>query len=131
MSEELRKTIEQANRKYSEAVRNQDPAALANLHTEDACVLPPNREMVRGRQAIQEFCNAMMQRGMKDIILTTVELLGGADMAQELGTYKIKIQPEGQETIKDKGKYIQIFKKTAEGWKTHWDIFNTDLPLEG
>lgn len=128
MSEEIRKMIAEVNRKFGEAVRNQDPVALASLYTEDACFLPPNSEMVRGRQRIQETLAGMMQMGVKDVTLTTVELLGSGDSVQEIGTYKQKIQPEGQDAIEDLGKYLVVWKKTPEGWKLHWDILNTSLP---
>lgn len=131
MSEEIRKMIAEVNRKFGEAVRNQDPVALASLYTEDACLLPPNSEMIRGRQEIQETFGGMMQMGWKDAILTTVELLGSGDIVQEIGKYKQKIQPEGQEAIEDIGKYIVVWKKTTEGWKLHWDILNTSLPPPG
>lgn len=131
MSEEIRKMIAEVNRKFGEAVRNQDSVALSSLYTEDACLLPPNSEMIRGRQGIQETFSGMMQMGVKDAILTTVELLGSGDNVQEIGNYKLKIQPEGQEAIEDIGKYIVVWKKTAEGWKLHWDIFNTSLPPPG
>lgn len=130
MAEDIRKVIEQVNLKYGEAIRKGDPAALAALYTEDACLLPPNSEMVRGRQAIQEFGGAMIQMGMKDIILTTVELLGSGDIIQEIGNYKQTMEPEGQEPSEDKGKYVVVWKRATEGWKLHWDIFNTNIPLQ-
>jgi len=129
MSEEIRKAIEKANHKFGDAVRNQDPIALAALYTEDTCLLPPNSTMIRGRQATQEFWGTVMkQMGLKDAILTTVELSSIGDTVNEIGNYHLKLQPEGQDLIEDKGKYIVHWKKTPDGWKLHWDIWNTSLP---
>jgi len=128
MSEEIRKMIAEINRKFGEAMRNQDPVALASLYTEDACLLPSYSEMVRGRQNIQEALAGLMQMGVKDVTLTTVELLGSGDSVQEIGTYKQTIQPAGQDAIEDVGKYMVVWKKTPEGWKLHWDMLNTSLP---
>ena len=129
MFEEIRKAIEQANKKFGEAVRKGDATALADLYTEDACLLPPNSEMIRGKQATQDFWGTVMkQMGLKDVILTTVELSGSEDMANEIGNYTLKIQPEGQEPVEDKGKYVVVWKRTPEGWKLQWDIWNSSLP---
>lgn len=69
--------------------------------------------------------------GIKEIVLTTVEIIGMGDMVCEIGKAAVTIQPEGQETIEDIGKYVVIWKKTADGaWKLHVDIWNTNLPLQ-
>ena len=129
MAEEIRKEIEQANQKFGEAVRKGNVEALAALYTEDACLLPPNSEIIRGRQAIQDFLGiAMQQGGWKDIILTTVELVGSGDIINEIGNFKTIVHPEGQERIENKGKYVVLWKRKTEGWKMHWDIWNSSLP---
>jgi len=39
--------------------------------------------------------------------------------------------PEGSDPIDDTGKYLEIWKKQADGgWKVVRDIFNSDLPGE-
>jgi len=127
--EEIRRAIEEANLKFIECIRNGDAAALSALYTEDACLLPTNFEMMRGREAVEEFWGgAISGLGLKDAVLTTVDLAGGGDTVTEMGEYLLKFQPEGQEPIEDKGKYIVLWKKTPEGWKLRWDIFNTNLP---
>ena len=132
MSEEIKKAIEQVDQKFVEAGRNHDAAAMAKLYTEDACILAPNTEMIRGRQAIQEFWGqGLKQMGFKDIKLTTVELFGSGDTVNAIGNYYLKFKPGGQELMEDKGKYIVIWKKTPKGWKMHWDMWNTSLPLPG
>lgn len=97
MSEEVRKAIEKANAKLCEGVRAGDAAAMAHCYTEDACLLPPNSEMIRGKKAIEEFWGApISQIGLKDATLTTVEIAGGDDTVTEMGELSLKIQPEGQ-----------------------------------
>ena len=129
MTEEIRKEIEQANQKFGEAVRKCNVEAVGALYTEDACLLPPNSEIIRGRQAIQDFLGIVMQQmGWKDTILTTVELVGSGDIINEIGNFKTTFHPEGKERIENKGKYVVLWKRKTEGWKMHWDIWNTSLP---
>lgn len=128
--EDVSKTIEKINMEFGEGFRKGDAAAVAALYSEDAVLLPPNREKVRGRQKIREFWNALMQMGVRDAVLTTEELSLSGDTVQEIGNYTIKIQPEGQAASEDKGKYIVIWKRTADGWKMHWDIWNSNMPSQ-
>jgi len=101
---------------------------MAALYTENAVLLPPNSEIIRGRQGIKEFWDASIQMGVKDCVLTTVELSGSGDIVNEMGKYALKIQPKGQEPVEDKGKYVVVWKLTADGWKLHWDIWNSNMP---
>lgn len=127
--EEIRKAIEKGNLEFGKCVRAGDAAALAALYTEDACLMPPNSEMVLGRKAVEGFWGAAIPGlGLKDAILTTVDLAGGDDTVAELGKFVLKTQPEGQEPGENRGNYVVIWKRTHEGWKLHWDIFNFSLP---
>jgi len=127
--EEIRKAIEKGILEFSECVRAGDAAGLAALYTEDACLMPPNSEMVLGRKAVEGFWGATISGlGLKDAILTTVDLVGGGDTVAELGKFVLKTHPEGGEPGETRGKYVVIYKRTDEGWKLHWDIFNFNPP---
>lgn len=126
---QVRAAIEKANGRFREAVRRGDGAALAALYSEDARLLPPNIEIIRGREGIQAFWSGGLKMGIKDATLTTVEILGAGDLVCEVGTYDLTIRPDGQQTMKDAGKYLVLWKKSAEGdWKLHADIWNTSRP---
>ena len=127
---QVRAAIEEANLKFCEAVRQGDAAAIAALYTDDATVLPPNSDMIQGRQGIEESWNATIQMGVKDAVLTTEDVFGSGDLVYEIGKYTITIQPEGQEEpIEDMGKYVVVWKLQEDGsWKLHVDIWNTSMP---
>jgi uncharacterized protein (TIGR02246 family) len=128
---QVRQLIEETNVKFGEAVRSGDATALASLYTEDAKLLPPNSEMILGREGIEAFWGGGLQMGIKDAVLTTVEVLGIGDMVCEIGRYDLTIQPEGQEAVEDSGKFLVIWKKVAtDTWKLHVDIWNTSLPAQ-
>jgi len=129
--EKVRMAIEEANLKFGELVRQGDAAALAALYTDDATVLPPDIDMIQGKQEIEAFWSQGLQMGIKDAVLTTVDVFGSGDLAYEVGKFALTIQPEGQEPIEQKGKYVVIWKKTADGsLKLHVDIFNYTLPAQ-
>jgi uncharacterized protein (TIGR02246 family) len=128
---QVRKAIENGNLKFGKAVRQGNAAAIAALYTDDATLMPPNSEMITGKQAIEAFWQGGLEMGIRDAVLTTAEALGMGDLACEIGKYNIKIQPAVQATIEDSGKYVVLWKKQPDGtWKLHVDIWNTSLPAQ-
>jgi len=124
-------SIEGANVKFGEAIRLGDAATLASYYTEDARLLPPNSEMIQGREGVEAYWAGGMQMGMNDAVLTTVDVIGMGDVVCEIGTYVVTVQPEGQDAFEDSGKYLVIWKKATDGtWKLHVDIWNTSLPAQ-
>src|SRR5688572_33198362 len=68
------RTAIQANvKQFVEAFNKGDAAAVANMYTMDARVLPPNGEMVEGRANIQKFWQGAMSAGMKMVSLERSE----------------------------------------------------------
>lgn len=127
----VRKAIEAGNAKWVEAFNRGDTAGVAASYTDDATLLPPNNEMIQGRQGIQKFWSGAIEMGLKDASLTTVDVGGSGDTAYEIGKYTLKIQAAGQEGVTDSGKYLVVWQRQANGtWKLHADIWNSSLPWE-
>jgi uncharacterized protein (TIGR02246 family) len=126
---DLKEEIDKTNAKFIGYLRKGDSAGMATLYTEDACLMPTNSPPIVGKENIKGFWGAAIQTmGVYDAALTTVELIGKGDTVSTRGDYKLMAKPEGQEAGEDVGKYVVLWKKTSEGWKLHWDIFNTNLP---
>ena len=124
-SAQVQKSIEEACAKYSEAIREANVADVADVYTVDATIIPPDGEIVKGKPAIEELYKKFFQIGMKEAVLTTIEVGGNGDTAYEIGKSKVRIQPEGQAAILDSTKYLVIWKHQADGtWKVHVDIWN-------
>lgn len=129
---QIRKSIEEACAKYSQAIREGNVAGVVDIYTADATILPPDAGIVKGKQAIGEFYNKLLQMGMKDIVFTILEVGGNGGTAYEIGKTKVLIQPEGQAAIQDSTKYLVIWKRQADGtWKVHADIYNVRTPMPG
>jgi len=65
-------TIEKPNDAWTAAFNKGDAAAVAAMYTEDAYVLPPGSDMVKGRSAIEAFWRqAAQQMGMRNSQLST------------------------------------------------------------
>ena len=127
-STEIRDAIAAANEEFMAAFNGGDAAGLAALYTEDGQVLPPNSPSVTGTQAIQGFWQAVMDMGIKEAKLETVETEGHGDTATEVSKFTLYGE-EGQ--VLDKGKYIIIWKQENGQWKLYRDIFNSSMPAPG
>ena len=56
--------------------------------------------------------------------MDVVEIEVFGKTANELGTYTVAARDGKQVDI---GSYVVIWKKTNDGWKLHWDIFNSQF----
>ena len=126
---DVRAQIEQAVARFTETFNRGDAAALAAMYDTAAVVLAPNAPPMRGRQNIEALWAGARQQGFKtlSLVVNSVERIG--DHAIELGSYTLVIQPPGHAETTDRGKYIVVWKRQADGtWKLYRDAFNTSMP---
>lgn len=117
-------TIQKAGDRWSEAFNKGDATALAAMYTEDAYVLPPGAEMMKGRSAIAAFWGQQMQQ-IGDIKCTTLDVKPvGRVAAREIGTcsFKTKSQPPQDGVLK----YAVVWEKVGGQWELLQDIWNTN-----
>jgi ketosteroid isomerase-like protein len=61
---------------------------------------------------------------------TKVEVARSGGLAFAQGTYEMTMTGPQGSPVTDRGKYIDVWKKQADGaWKVVADIFNSDMPL--
>ena len=123
-----RTAIEANTKQFIEAFNKGDAAAVANLYTIDARMLPPNSEMVEGRANIQKFWQGAITAGLKMVSLETLHVETQGNIAVEIGHYTSTRPGAGNTTTTDKGKYVVMWKREGQSWKLAIDIFNTSLP---
>jgi uncharacterized protein (TIGR02246 family) len=124
----VRKAIAVANEAFMAAFNSGDAAGVAALYTEAGQLLPPNADVMAGKQAIQTFWQGAMDAGIASAQLEIVEVEDHGDTAIEVSQYTLG-GAGGQQL--DQGKYIVIWKHEAGDWKLHRDIFNSSMPAPG
>lgn len=124
-SEDARAAIEERGTAFEQAFNSGDSAALADLYTEDAAILPPDAGQAEGRDAIAGFWGGAMEQGLKNLDLTTTEVDTIDDTAIEIGTVTLTAPAEGGGESEIAGKYLVVWKRGDDGtWRLHRDIWN-------
>jgi uncharacterized protein (TIGR02246 family) len=115
-------TIEKLNETFVTALAKGDIAAVAGMYAEDAYLLPPDEEIVKGRAAIQSFWTKAAE-GIGEFKLTTVDVKPlGSDAAREIGTFRLKTKDQPPQEVS--GKYVVVWQKVGGEWKLATDIWN-------
>ena len=125
----VRTSIEANTQQFIAAFNKGDAAAVANMYTMDARLLPPNGEMVEGRANIETFWQGAISAGLKIVSLEAVHVETQGNLAVEVGRYTLTVPGAGGVTTTDKGKYVVTWKREGRSWKLAADIYNTNMPL--
>ena len=120
-SDDTRESIESSNRDFAAAFLRGDAEAVAELYTKDAELLPPDAEAVAGRPAIAAFWKGAIDAGVKDLVLTTMQVESAGDLAYEVGTVRI-VASNGQVS---EDRYLVVWKRENGKWQLHRDIWNS------
>jgi uncharacterized protein (TIGR02246 family) len=117
-------TIQSMNENFARAFNTGDFASMAANYVEDAVILPPGAELMRGRSAIQAFWTSAGEM-LSDLKLSAedVQRLGN-EAAREIGTFTAKTKGQPPQDIV--GKYVVVWQKVENEWKLATDIWNTN-----
>jgi ketosteroid isomerase-like protein len=100
-------------------------AALDDVYTADARILPPGAPMISGRPAIKDFWASLIQgANAKSAVLTSVDVMPAGDGIVEIGSARLTVEPEGQPAAQMEVKYVVYWKQEDARWKWHVDIWN-------
>lgn len=104
-------------------------ALVERCYTKDAILLPPNEPAAKGRKAIAASFGAWPR--MTDATIHSDEVVGRGDLAYTSGTWAATMHVKDAAPVQDKGKYVAIWRKDADGgWKMTRDAFNSDMPAK-
>jgi uncharacterized protein (TIGR02246 family) len=125
--------IEQALRdldeQWSKAAGAKDVDKTVSYYSEDAVVMPPNGPSATTKEAIRTLWKDLLTDASISWKTKEVEVAQSGDLASLSGTYEVTLNDPSGKEVNDRGKYVEIFKKQADGrWKVIVDIWNSDLP---
>lgn len=125
--ESVKQIIEANHIVYNENFAKGDPTKFAKHYTSDAYIFPSNFSKMGGDDAINTFFDGAYKMGVRNIVLTSNEVMGGPELVVESGVVELFI--DNNISIY-KGKFIIIWKQENGEWKMFRDIWNTDTPAK-
>ena len=95
-----------------------DAAGYANLCTDDVRLLHAGSPIISGRAELEAHNAAMFEAvTVTSLMLTPVEIYGTGDLAYEVGTQKLAIEPTVPEFAGSR-KYVHLFRRGSDGkWR--------------
>ena len=123
--------IDKQNKKYMEFYNNGDASGVADLHMDDALVMPPNIDMVKGKESIKKAISDEISAGATNLVFTTLDMYGNEEYVTEVGRFSLNVKDEGEIVMTDSGKYIVLWEQVSKNnWLMKADIWNSDLPIK-
>ena len=100
-------------------------------YSTDAVVMPPNAPSATTKETFRNIWKDMIASASSvSWKATRVEVAKSGDMAYVSGTYEVTVNDASGKPVNDRGKYLEVWKKQADGkWKCGADIWNSDLPV--
>ena len=121
--------IKAKSEEWSKVGAAKDAAKFATFYADDATVMIPGEPIFRGMDSIKQVLTPMMQDPNFAMSFTTDKVEVSGSLGYSQGASSITTTARNGKPFVDKGKYLTVWKKQADGsWKAIEDIFNSDLP---
>jgi ketosteroid isomerase-like protein len=104
---------------------------IMDMYAENATFMPPNRPVLRGRDAIRNFYDELLnQMGATNLKLDVSEVVGHGPIAYQAGSYEIEYKPATATAAprdRDRGKYLFVLRNLGNTWRYEYTVWNSDL----
>ena len=123
--EEAKKAIAESNAIYFQAFEKGDSSIFINRYAKECCIMLPNAPAMCGESGALEFFRmAYYKIGLRNGKFITTNVYGdGNEFVTEEGTWQ---SFDANNNMFDNGKFLVLWKKTANGWKMFRDSFSSD-----
>lgn len=120
----------QMNRDFAKALIAHDAIAAANLYDENASLLPPNEDIVTGRENIRAYWQGAIDAGIIDAKVKTLDAKSDGVLGYEIGTFELHFLGPDNDTIVDTGKFTEILQRNEEGkWISLYGMWSNNAPV--
>ncbi|MCD9188987.1 MAG: SgcJ/EcaC family oxidoreductase [Pyrinomonadaceae bacterium] len=130
------KEIDASYRAFSEAYRTLDVEKVANLYTEKAAYLPPDDNILQGREAIiptfKSFFDWVKTEGRTMTISFQIfQRKVDKNLAYDVGIYTIRQYKDGKDAGSGQGKFVTVVVREKDGkWRFQVDGYSNLKPPE-
>lgn len=123
---DTRKTIADGYVRWTEAVKKKDLDGVVSLYTDDAVILPDEKEIASGKNAIRKFYNDWFAENDKLVQqrFDNVDSVQEGDLLIDSTKFSGVATKDGKE-VQLKGKRLVVWKRDPKGeWKILRDTWN-------
>jgi uncharacterized protein (TIGR02246 family) len=115
--------FESQARDYLDAFNSGDYEQVASYWADDAVSCPPMGEEIRGRSALREFYRQVFASVAPRLSDYTFECRFSEDVVFVRESWRVTMNPPGQEPQDRRGRGLWIGRKEADGvWRTFWSL---------
>lgn len=116
-TEDLR-ALDELRDLVTDAIVAGDASAYADLCTEDVQLLHPGSSIINGKAELEAHNAEMFEAvTVTYLVLTPVEIYGTGDLAYEVGTQELAIEPT-MPGFAGSRKYVHVFRRGSDGeWR--------------
>ncbi len=117
---------------WSKAAAAKDLEQTVAFYSDDAIVLPPNATSAATKETVRNLWKDLL--AAPGLVISwrpsKVKLGHNGAMAWVSGAYELTMNDVGGKPINDRGKYLEVWEKQADGnWKCAADMWNSDLAM--
>ena len=123
-------TIREMVQRFSAAYKEKDAAAVTDLFSGAAVLMPPNSSTVRGPDSIRGFYEVRFAQGDGEFGVEVEEVGGHGTLAFATGSYSLTLQPPGEAESRDRGKVLWVARSNMGQWRFEYQIWSSDLPVQ-
>jgi uncharacterized protein (TIGR02246 family) len=124
-----RKTIADSYVHWTDAMKSKQVDALVSMYTDDATILPDEKDAVSGKDAIRKFYSAWLaeQSQIKDQKFENINSMQEGDLLIDSTKYSGTLITDGKE-ISFTGKRLIVWKRQFQGsWEILRDTWNKSV----
>ncbi len=124
----IEKALRDLDEEWSKAAGAKDVDKIVSFYSDDAVVMPPNALSATTKEAIRALWKDLLTDAKISWKTKKVEVAQSGDLAFSSGTYEVTLNDPTGKSVNDRGKYVVVWKKQADGsWKCVMDMWNSDL----
>ncbi len=101
--------------------------ALSLFYAEDARILAPNSDLIRGKEGIRNFWQSLMDMEIVDLQMGVSEMDIVGNTVIDMCEFNLI---GSKQSILDKGNHLVIWKQLAGVWKINKEVFNSNQPAQ-
>ncbi len=122
----MREEIETNKRRFLRALRRRDASAAAEIYLEDATLVTPTGDVIRGRAGIERFWRSGLEVGLHGAELDMEQAAYGDELSTEIGRYRFLLEEQSGRARQECGCFLLADKRTGDGsWKRVVDMFTS------